>query len=169
MIRCREVVVMKCREELMCREVPAVRRAIPSSLEGRAERGGGSVTSVVRARLGRRSHGGVGRTRGGGEEAPVTMMSARPVWTNTRWDQSAMLWHPVFQEASEEEMLRAAMAMSLDQEEEVRSLGFTLIDLVYQGDQGEGGAKDSTMVEEEQALSGGAGGGGKARGAGGTR
>ena len=80
-----------------------------------------------------------------------------------------MLWHPVFQEASEEEMLRAAMAMSLDQEEEVRSLAFTLIDLVYQGDQGEGGAKDSTMVEEEQALSGGAGGGGEAGGAGGAR
>ena len=84
-------------------------------------------------------------------------------------NHTAMLWHPVFQEASEEEMLRAAMAMSLDQEEEVRSLAFTLIDLVYQGDQGEGGAKDSTMVEEEQALSGGAGGGGEAGGAGGAR
>ena len=78
------------------------------------------------------------------------MMSARPVWTNTRWDQSAMLWHPVFQEASEEEMLRAAMAMSLDQEEEVRSLAFTLIDLVYQGDQGEGGAKGKDMEKRKK-------------------
>ena len=104
------------------------------------------------------------------EQINPSHVSTKLPWMRRKQsNHTAMLWYPVFQEASEEEMLRAAMAMSLDQEEEVRSLAFTLIDLVYQGDQGEGGAKDSTMVEEEQALSGGAGGGGEAGGAGGAR